>query len=418
MSSAAVILLHGAMNMFGSGRSLARAFLFAAVFVLSWLLVRKAQTGAPGKFGKAAAIALGVVLVLGASMQLWFSHRLGVSPFAYTVVIQGPEVTSTSLLHNHFGKAAFGDLARALRPAGYERLDPGSAIASVAPLALKAAFSVSLAIFLLVAFASYRRSAPEKRRLSYALGFSALALVATKTAVDGGIFAEHGVLGVGLFLALSMSNPKAFWRAATLSLAAQFLVYATINASGLYASSDETWLLYALMSLGTWCFACYFISRSLFPGAERRLLKVCSFGWVAVMAVSALSQLQLVSYRMLPADGARVATYAEQKGPSYALIGKVGSLFTYEYTGPKTVGRVIDDNGALDNTYPVSVPWKTCLPTGPSQKISFIERDVEGGSSTPRSLYLDACQPRPVSFLQESVNRDGGIIVVTDIQGL
>ncbi|MDP1624795.1 MAG: hypothetical protein Q8L64_03395 [bacterium] len=416
--SEAFLLLHGAVNMFGGGRSMVRIALFAVFFLIAFAIAWRKPGAGARPFGRAPFVFLSIALIVGAAMQISFAYRIGISPFEYALVISGPEVTSTSLMHNHFGKAAVGDLANMFVPGGFEKIDPGSAIASVAPISGKIAFGAALLALLAAAFISFKRNLPTERRFSYALGFSALLLVAVKTALDGGILAEHGVIALGLLLAIASTNARSFWRVASISLVVQFLFYAIMQMSGLYTQSGETWLLYSLMSLGAWCFVTFFISRSAFPEPETsRLRTICAWTFTAVLIVSAFSQLHLISYRNLSAYGAKVATYIQHDDPLYVLERQIGDIFIYEYKGERKVGDIIAENKMLDNTYPVSVPWMTCLPTAPATEISFVVRGFDGVAEA-QSIYMPACTPRPVSILHETIKGRGETVIITNIQGL
>lgn len=442
------IAIQGAVNMIASGRSPVRIYLILVWFLVLFILPKKNRD--LGVFKRnLPVLSLGVTFLIGAITQIWFTYSHDLSWKAYSILIHGNEMTSTGLSHNHFGKSIIGPIFSFISNR-FETFDPGIGIAAFTPFVFELTLLISILVCVYSLIQFVRNSITslsneDTTLLRKICAFTIVSFMSLKVAVDGGFFATHGVLSLGLLYALTRNNSRQFWNISTSALMAQFLLYALLYWSGLYIE-ENTPLLFALQSLGSYCLVSWLVGPKHIKETDTARVprfginKIVLVGFIAILGISIANSLSILSYRGLPADQSIIASYNTNVPDSFKRKGSIGEINLYVYTGEKTVGDIIESEHMLDNLYPVSVPWKTCLPLQPAQEISF---DIQSTASLANvenknvRIYLDliksqtsentwsgrlfvpACTPRIVSILTETLREAGAThAIISNIHGI
>jgi hypothetical protein len=346
------------------------------------------------------------------------------------------EVSSTSLLHNHVMKGAFGLVISSLGVGNLENIDAGSVFNDrmFAPIFILAGL---ILIILLFGFVYYfwldLKNWHGRARIVYIIFYAVITFSLMKNIFDGGLFDHEAIVSLAFFTLLLFRKEKQ-----KLYLAASILAsYILINLFFYYCGYFDR-LVFPLQGLVNnldSTFIYIFCLGALYLLAVKENLgkmeKIAIAAAVICFLTACYSGASIFYYRHKVIDKNNtgiLAAYEKIDDDGYEKIGQVGKLNFYEIspTGQTQVGDIADKYDILDNFYPITLPYQNCLPHGlPTtykydlsvrQKIDTSEwrnDDVRFGKVSLKSDYngryvyevhmsIGPCLPRHINIIQEA----------------
>ncbi len=436
-------VLHAAINIFAGGRSGVKVFLFLAYAALLCVIafvvsgreiraVREASRGGVVWAASFAPLAWGFISLV----YLFFVYRLSFQSMA--VIMRLTEVSSTRLLHNHVLKGIFGALLSWWGLGQSESVDTGLAYVGLVPWPLLCIGALLFCIAFvghLYFFTHQTGKFPRGRaRVVWTIAYGVVSFTILKNCIDGGLFNYETAAALSAFGMMIASGRRGAIRFALWCIVSYSFAYTVLLLFGVIpdiAAYGNVMYKYAAL-LGT-----FWVLWELSLPSMRRvhvfILLLCVLSLYPFLATDrALAEYRALAIR--PDTGALIASYSEIHDAAFTAIETIGTLHIYTYIPkvPETVGALLRRQGLLDNLHPVAVPWRDCVPSGPSISYRFtllvfrplqrLQYDVSGvkvsaremepagpKGSTVYSIHAEVapCMPRHVNVLQESLTSMG-----------
>lgn len=434
------------VDIFAGGRSTSKAivfFIFLALLYGIFLLQKNRKIFVVRKpdLKKILLWMIGILGVLGFCMFVFFTKQNNLPLDRCIATFNNSEISSTCISHNHVAKGAIGIGLKALGINSFESVDAGHAFLELIPsiyfiiYLLLLIVTVSIVIFIFI-----QEDFELKNRLLYIPLYGALTFGTIEHIFDGGLGDPRTIV---LYTLLGLFFYKVNGKYTKIFLYGAFVVslflYFLYVGYGLMADADSK----KRIILSLLAYISIFVVPLLFLFRKIQVKKINILYILIILGILPfLTQIQSVaSYRKISFDQdiGYIALY--KKEPLLKEIDVVGDLSLYEIDqrAGNTIGSVVDSYEVLDNILPVSVFWKTCIPSGKPAGYSFTLYSKENMpkksfsskktylSVTPKIdthsntytgiLYTDPCVPRILNILEESIQELGvTTFFITDIK--
>ncbi len=413
----------------------------AILGVTACLFVRHGKSGQKPvrKYGVFLAVSLAVSYLINLGSFLWFYIKYRFPLNEFVITMSGTDMSSTQFVHNHVMKGIVGTFAQFYKGGVYESVDAGVAFVGLLPQTLFIAGAVAFLATLGAFFLHFRQSLSEHlstekaRPIMFIFLYGIASFVLLKNIIDGGLF-DFAVLPSAFILFLLASRTRNVVAHNAFALGSLAYV-AIVSAFAFITASDGSVapLFYFYRSIVAFVvlFVMYFI---LHCRADRRLCVLLALGACSLLWYPIQSNLGVLKYEaavVSPEDGAVVGSYAVPTGSSYVEMGRVGQLKFYKYTpeSDTMISEVLRENSLVNNFYPVSIPWNTCVPMDNSLDYSFMVRSLDeinvvgsslvtllkmelrdvrdGLYSYDVSIRTNGCMPRGLDVIREFFSSQG-----------
>ncbi len=386
-----LICLHELLNVFASGRSPIRIYLFFGyVFLLlsliqRYVFVEKIEKFFNTKLSRITLYFLIITFVFNFFHFAYFAHSHNLPLNTYLIAGSGEEITSSRLVHNHMGKIVIAPLV-ALFSDLVENADPGLGIYHFVSVYIALFYGVLVCIcFVLVVLLFTSRVVEEKKPILYTVLYAILSFTLIKSLIDGGLFTETAFFALISFVFLIKKERNWYWF--WLMVIGAFLVQFIFYFFGFYTDLNE----FNTHSFKSFVFITlivsllyYYLQKSL----NRLSVLLFILSLIAVISVVLVGILNTFMYRAVSFGNGQaiVGLYSLPKKIKGTNEFNVGNLKFYRIESTGKVGDVLDSENLLDNFNPVSVEWKTCFPKSQQQKISFV---VDSKDQLLRDSFFD-----------------------------
>lgn len=424
-------LAHIFVDEIAGGRSTVRVFiliLLLIIFGIIFFISNKKKNKEQSRFKSYRGVMFCSILVLfliGIGTQILLFNKSGIEQTDFAVFFNHREITSSTITHTHVLKSVAYKIAGTLGVSYEENIDIGAGIAPFIPDTVAyVSCIILLLIFTLQLYSAYRLfpvNDSRKYKIIWAIVFTLTQFVIIKAIIDGGIFSEKIIVWIFVeFLVLFQVNKlsKIYY-----SFLASIVITLAISGIFVLLSAIPAWQFEKRLFIE--CGVNIILMILMVYLSQKRIKRIDVllgiFG-IICMLPSILSGFSILTYRDIKIasnDNAIIGTYLSE--PSYKEILSVGNLKYQIINSTTTIGGISDSLRILDNFEPVSLPWKTCLPSG-INSISFlinsrqvprltststnyfsfsIKKDTGGNNFYKGNLTVSTCIPRPLNLLNE-----------------
>ncbi|MEN9913281.1 MAG: hypothetical protein RLY66_689 [Candidatus Parcubacteria bacterium] len=405
-SADARIVLHAVVNVFATGRTGVKAIVFFIyVFCVAAILYIRSNSGiTAGKlsfWGKMAIVSALGAYVLNFVTYLWMMKTWHIPTFTYSLVYDKGAFTSLQFIHNHVTKGVIAVFTQFFPEGFFGHLDSGTALLGIVPHSV---FFVQAALVIVVTvsiFMVWKHVSPQMNVMKPARGvlFGAVLAMSSfmviKSLLDGGMLSFEAVIGMSFFILLVSGESSLAKKTligmnlayiALLGVLYWFGYFALDINYGYHTFSAVTAFLcltalYGLYSVGRTRLSVLVLIMALIPFGVQVYNGVDIFGYHAV-SIDRGDTAYILSYNDIGISG-----YVKR-----ASIGSV-SLYTVSPQESLTVGDIIPLTGFSGNTTPVSVAWKTCIPSAPPTRYVFdlvAPHEIDAVSDTDQFYRMNA----------------------------
>ncbi|PJE73991.1 MAG: hypothetical protein COV01_02670 [Candidatus Taylorbacteria bacterium CG10_big_fil_rev_8_21_14_0_10_41_48] len=418
---------HSLVDIFVQGYSPIRIYVFIGVIGVLFLLSLTKRSFSGDKEEGLLIGALSGVFLIGFLYEVYISLVYKVGIFKSVLFLNGNEMTSSSVFHNHILKGVIGYVTSFLS-SGFESLDPGIGILPfVSPWVLLLVGIVFVYCLFLIGRISIRLFGDiTDSKNSFIFAYGLILSTVIIRLFDGGIWAMNSVLFLGL-LYLIISKKERFIINSIYLLLLQLAVYLFS-----YFKKDFFDLTSAILySLCAWSLVTLLMSRYL------RLDRVKVIYVLFVLLVSIVPIFKMNFFQEDNDNGifskVYFSTYETTENEKYFIVDSIGDLNIYMYED--TVDRKLKDLTLFDKKIQVfnyiDIPNKTCSEKSVDRVIglnilskeeivdmfwpnSHVGIEVYKHSQLINDMYLynvkiriPACIPREWSVIQEVLNSAG-----------
>jgi hypothetical protein len=440
------IFSHAFVDIFAGGRSDIKVYLFPIfLLILAGIIfcVRKDYSSHSRIAVRIFWSCLVTGYIVGLALFIFFCTQYDLRFRDFLMTINGGEISSTQINHNHVLKGSFGLVLLSIGQKFFENLDAGTAFVDLIPnwaLIMGFILIVICVLSTIALFMSTIHSKTSQRQkifysLAYAIGFFSL----LKSVPDGGIFSAVTlpVLAAVIF-GLSPTRKNAV---ISITLMVTYLLCVWIQLSTDIFLTTTDAFKFAVQGAT----ACALVSLLFHLSSVEKIKRIDVLLVIFVAILIGQSIYTEVSktyeYRRLSARGGIIALYTDPiQGEN--LIYKIGELSFYRIENDVSVSQLVRTHGLLDNIYPVAIPWSTCIPkdrqdlyrfnvTGPQeyhmgqgQVPASIMVKPQGMSGQGWFVYqvtitVKPCMPRHVNLIEEILRQNfGDTLIVSKLEQL
>ncbi|QQS22961.1 hypothetical protein IPM19_00085 [bacterium] len=437
------LLVHELVNLFASGRSIAKIFgFFLYTAMLCLLLIQPLRP----KFEYLKTLT-GVILATygyGLLVHIILIKNLGLKLTDFVIIFNNQELSTTTIKHIHVLK---GIIAAALQWLGVgvlENVDGGLAyIGLIHPIILVVglflvgtSFSGMVLLFLHKYKELFKNQTPGRWQVLYVLLFSIVSFSLVKNFIDGGILNRETPFALAALLFIMFPiDPTRYtkrgilWRLSP--VLGYFVIVSLINLSQGLPWSEQWALIFQGLTLGA------LLGSMLYYLAIRKvnrggILLIIMCALLLYWPVSHAKNMYRTANKPISEGPAYVGVLKEVRSEHYELIEQIEDLKIYEYKTeePFTVQQLIDKNNLLDNIGPVKVPWYNCLPMNEYKESTFDLLTVQPiKDRVANSRFIDLafneqgmvkdwhsykvrmamrpCGPRPLNIIERLIQKSG-----------
>lgn len=383
-SDLASYLSHALVNIFAGGRSSVKVFLFllyiCCLCIVNLTAISKLlQRWVPSN--KLLLVTLGLNFGYGVLMLLWLFSKLQFTITSFVIAFNANEISSTALFHNHVTKSVLGYILSWFGVAIQENMDTGLAFSNLLPswlVSIGAVLTlVSITLLILKSVELYHSKAKwsELWLLSYAvISFSVI-----KNLLDGGLFNREVFVAVPALVATLLLSKKqtsykqvVFWLAAPIALYIAAVLILSKYTNTIPDVEYSLYMLAAFTAITVTLLYWQIVSKTTRLGILLAILAGTIIYSPLAQSLNAYFNSKLV----IPNEGAIVGLYTEPKisiDETWTKLESIGQLNLYQVT-PKSslhIHQIMNNNELLNNLGPLTIPWVSCLPYSPKNKVSF-----------------------------------------------
>ena len=438
-SPAFLTVFHQFTNIFASGRSPVRAYLFLAflsvmLVVGYWVCRNKA-----GKGGVALPRLLSLVFMvatfsLSVGTFFWFTHTYEIPEqhSLYFVMFSGGEITSAQFMHNQFGKTVVALLVKPFSSV-LRNADPGIALLPFVPVWYPWVYLV-LVFLLLVSFivVFVRIISSKQKPFLFTLAYSVVTFSILKNTIDGGLFAESALVSITFYLMLLSEDMRNRLKIGSIGLSVALVSYVVAFWCGQFDGVSE--FVAHLHSTLVLVFIFSALAYVLYGRVRSILIMIAVLASLFTIHLVFEKSRPLFAYRSAPvSDGSVIGAYGTIEDPRLEKFLSIGELSYYYYHARAgetlRTGDVLEKYSILDNYYPVSTEGQCIKGVSEETYFTIVTPDYLRSFSQPQqslSLEFDerksnrngwhvyeahlvapSCLPRKINLIQEAIGEAG-----------
>jgi len=418
---------HSLVDIFVQGYSPIRVYVVVGVVGILFLLSLAKRSFNGDKEEGLLMGALSSVFLIGFLYEIYISFVYKIGIFKAVLFLNGNEMTSSSIFHNHVLKGVMGYMTSFLSP-GFESLDPGIGVLPfISPWVLLLVGVIFVYCLFLIGKISIRLlGGITHGKNSFIFAYGLILSTVIIRLFDGGIWSMNSVLFLGL-LYLVINKKERFIINSIYLLLLQFVVYLFS-----YLTKDSFDLTIAILySVCSWSLVTILMSRYL------KLERVKVVYVLFVLLVSIIPIFKINFFQENNDNGifnkVYFSTYETIENERYTLIDSIGGLNIYKYED--SVDRKLKDLILFDKKIQIfnyiGIPDKTCSEKSVDRVISLnvlskeeivdtfwpnshVGIEVYKHSQLINDMYLynvkiriPACIPRGWSVIQEVLKSAG-----------
>ncbi len=436
--------LHSLINLFAGGRSYIKIYLFIIYLIFLWSIgmFLPNKTKINNIFSKKIVVVLLFIgLYISNIITTLILYRNYEVDFNQHITIFSPDnITSTKLFHSHVFKGLTAFVIKLLGLNPLPNIDAGDGFLYLLPTSLFIIVGLVL-LFLFIYIIFYYlislRDLKNPRRLTYTIIYSIITFSLFKNVVDGGLLNSETIVSL-IFLIIVLFADKITYKLGLLIVAGYLALYSISYNHGFWLNNQD--FFYQIRHLTAYAASLSVLYYYYLNGAKNRLLKELVCLAMLLIIISIKNDLVIIQYRSITItakSNATLATYENTDSHEYQLKHKVGNLNFYGIVpdGSIKVAEVLKTFHLLDNYYPISIPWITCLPYGKPTEFSFdiiswqqLDHNLKFSDKIyikkfenkshdilyryHLSLAIHNCLPRTLNVIHEIIKTAGGKVFI------
>ncbi len=356
------VYLHSFINLFAGGRSTIKVILFFFYLVLAlgyyyFFRTKKAEKTPLTTF----LFPLGLLYLYGLVLHILYIGKFNFSVGEFVITANNGLISSSTIGHTHLAKGIIGTVLQWFS-IPLANVDAGGAYLSFVPQVVYV-LGLLLLVVVLIALGYYGRSYianlhSKKNAWLYILLFCITTFSLVKTAIDGGILTPCVLLSLLALWALHRER----WGKIDLVVLVTILLGFIVVLLQFFITIPWAQTVYQALAL-----VLLYGAGLLWLEDNKRVTLMTLAVFLLFFYMSTSRDRDLLHYRATNIDTDALIFILPGESVKGEFLNSIGRGKLMKTTQYKKVRDIISASHTLDNHYPVSVPWQTCLPSSPNR---------------------------------------------------